>query len=494
LSIAPGSPVHLWLSRQPPWSDFPFVVLTSKRTGRRSAGAATALQRIGNVILLERPLSPDTLHTSVEAAMRARGRQYATRAMLGELAVARDAVDQLNRDLEGRIERRTRELSEANNRLMNEIAERERAQAALLQIQKMEAIGHLTGGIAHDFNNLLHVIGTNLELLSRLNCPPPAIRIVEGARRTVRRGARLTEQLLSFARNRSLVPQATDVHAAIHGMQELLATSVGSRVRIELDLTHPQPVVVMDPSQFEMSILNLAVNARDAMPSGGVIAITTREIPFDVEGQSVPGVRVTVADSGVGIPPALLERVFEPFFTTKAMGSGTGLGLAQVYGFAKQSSGRVDIDSAPEQGTRIHLTFPLATETEKQELEGAEAVPVTPAQRILVVEDDDDVRQSIVDSLELLGHDVSAVASGAAALASLKEAQPTLLIVDYVMPEMDGAELIRRVQDGWPTLPIILATGYADMDKVVDVLGARSILKKPFRVEALAEAVHFAVA
>jgi signal transduction histidine kinase len=494
LSIAPGSPVHLWLSRQPPWSDFPFVVLTSKRTGRRAPNAATSLHLMGNVILLERPLSPDTLHTAVEAAVRARARQYANRAMLAELAVAHDAVERLNRELEDRIESRTRELSMANNRLMNEIAERERAQAALLQVQKMEAMGHLTGGIAHDFNNLLHVIGTNLDLLARLDCPPPAGRIVEGARRTVKRGARLTEQLLSFARNQSLVPQATDVHASVDGMQELLMTSVGSRVRIDLDLVHPRPVALIDPNQLEMAVLNLALNARDAMKEGGAIVISTREVECEREGQVVPGLRLTVADNGAGIPASIIERVFEPFFTTKAMGSGTGLGLAQVYGFAKQSGGHAEIESAPGRGTQVHLIFPLATEALAAETEADGAGLATPSQEILVVEDDDEVRHSIVQSLELLGHRVTAVANGAEALIRLGERQPSLLIVDYVMPGMNGGELIRRVQDAWPTIPIILATGYADMDKVGQVLGARSILKKPFRVDALAEAVHLAVA
>lgn len=494
LSIAAGSPVHLWLSRQPAWSDFPFVVLTSKRTGRRAPNAAASLHLMGNVILLERPLSPDTLHTAVEAAVRARARQYANRAMLAELAVAHDAVERLNRELEDRIESRTRELSMANNRLMNEIAERERAQAALLQVQKMEAMGHLTGGIAHDFNNLLHVIGTNLDLLARLDCPPPAGRIVEGARRTVKRGARLTEQLLSFARNQSLVPQATDIHASINDMQELLLTSVGSRVRIDLALAHPWPVVLLDPNQLEMAVLNLALNARDAMKEGGTIVISTQEADCEREGQVVPGVRVTVADSGAGIPPSIIERVFEPFFTTKAMGSGTGLGLAQVYGLVKQSGGQVGIESAPGQGTQVHLTFPLAAETLAEEDEVDRSSQVTPSQDILVVEDDDEVRQSIVQSLELLGHRVTAVSNGAEALVTLDQRQPSLLIVDYVMPGMNGGELIRRVQDAWPTIPIILATGYADMDKVGQVLGARSILKKPFRVDALAEAVHLAVA
>ncbi|SEL88445.1 His Kinase A (phospho-acceptor) domain-containing protein [Roseateles sp. YR242] len=491
--VAPGDPLDQWLRTQPPWSDFPFVVLTSKRIGRRPLVAATSLQLMGNVVLLERPLSVDSLQSAIEAAVRARSRQYATRSMLAELAVAHDAVEELNKDLEGRIESRTRELSDANNRLMNEIAERERAQTTLLQVQKMEAMGHLTGGIAHDFNNLLHVIGTNLDILARLDCPPQAMRIVEGARRTVRRGARLTEQLLSFARNQSLVPQATNLHAAINGMQELLHTSVGSRVKINVDLSHPHPVAQLDPNQLEMAVLNLSVNARDAMLDGGTITISTSEATLELNHQQVPAVRLSVADSGAGIPPSIIEKVFEPFFTTKAMGRGTGLGLAQVYGFVKQSGGQVHIASTIGQGTDVLLTFPLVSDAQGEELVPTRPSLTTPQQRVLVVEDDDEVRQSIVQSLEVLGHQVTAVSNGLAALSVLREKPPTLLIVDYVMPGMNGAELIRQVQDLWPTLPIILATGYADMDKVGAVLGARFILKKPFHVDALAEAVHFAV-
>ncbi|MDH0865847.1 response regulator [Mitsuaria sp. GD03876] len=495
-SVTPQGPMDLWLRSQPAWSDFPFVVLTRKRAGPRPPNAAASLRLMGNVILLERPLSADSLQSAVETAVRARSRQYATRSMLAELAVAHEAVGKLNRELEGRIESRTRELSDANNRLMNEIAERERAQTTLLQVQKMEAMGHLTGGIAHDFNNLLHVIGTNLDILARLDCPPQAGRVIEGARRTVRRGARLTEQLLSFARNQSLVPQPTDLHASIAGMQELLQTSVGSRVRIELDLRHPHPVARLDPNQLEMAILNLSLNSRDAMPEGGTITITTGEAVIERGGgggEDVPAVRLSLADSGQGIPPSIIEKVFEPFFTTKAMGSGTGLGLAQVYGFAKQSGGVARIASLPGRGTEVGLLFPLVASHLAQEPEPARQGLETPPQRVLVVEDDDEVRQSIVQSLELLGHQVTGVSNGPAALRVLGERPPTLLIVDYVMPGMNGAELIRQVQDGWPTIPIILATGYADMDKVGDSLGARFILKKPFHVDALADAVHLAV-
>lgn len=491
-TVFAGSPLDRWLRSQPSWSDFPFVVLGSKRTGRRPVNALASLQMMGNVILLERPLSPETLHSAVEAAVRARARQYSTRAMLQELSETRDKVGQLNRELEKRIESRTRQLSDANNRLMNEIAERERAQSALLQVQKMEAIGHLTGGIAHDFNNLLHVIGVNLDLLSRIEKTPQATRVVEVARRTVKRGAQLTAQLLAFARAQSLLPSPTDVHALLHDMRELISTSVGSRIELRFDLAHPQAVTLLDPNQLEMSVLNLVLNARDAMQDGGTLTISTQEARIGQEGAVLPAVRLTVADTGNGIPASIQEKVFEPFFTTKPMGSGTGLGLAQVYGFARQSGGDAQIESSAGAGTRIHLLFPLLTDAALKDIEPPPSHAATPRKHILVVEDDQDVRQSIVQGLEVMGHQVTSVSNGEAALASLRESLPDLLIVDYVMPGMNGAELIGHVQTSWPEIPIILATGYADMENVGKVLGAKSILKKPFGMATLTEAVHLA--
>ena len=492
-TVLGGSPLDVWLKSQPPWSDLPFVVLGSKRTGRRPMKALASLHLMGNVILLERPLSPETLRSAIEAAVRARARQYATREMLQELSETRDKITQLNRGLEQRIESRTRELSNANNRLMNEISERERAQTALLQVQKMEAIGHLTGGIAHDFNNLLHIIGVNLDLLLRIEHNPQAVKVVEVARRTVKRGSQLTTQLLAFARTQSLLPRPTDINAQVHGMRELITSSIGSRIQLDFQLDHPRAMALLDPNQLEMSVLNLALNARDAMQEGGTLTISTSEIQAVPGDNPVSGIRLTVADTGGGIPPSIQEKVFEPFFTTKPMGSGTGLGLAQVYGFARQSGGEAQIDSAPGSGTRIHLLFPLLDESQEDALtEPATAVAVTPPKRILVVEDDPDVRQSIVQSLEVMGHAVASVSNGPAALEALEESQPDLLIVDYVMPVMNGAELIGRVQATWPDISIILATGYADMENVGRVLGAKSILKKPFGVATLAEAVHLA--
>jgi signal transduction histidine kinase/CheY-like chemotaxis protein len=494
-TVLPDSPLHQWLKSQPPWSDFPFVVLGSKRTGRRPLNALASLHLLGNVILLERPLSPDTLRSAVEAAVRARTRQYATRSMLSELAEAHARLSEFNSELERRIDVRTHELSQANNRLMNEIGERERAQSALLQAQKLEAIGQLTGGIAHDFNNLLQVIGVNLELLARSNTTPMALRAVEVAQRTVKRGGQLTAQLLAFARSQSLLPRPTEIHTLIAGMCELIGSSIGTRIALRLSLEHPQPVALIDPNQLEMAILNLVLNARDAMPSGGTLTIASSEALLQREGHTVPAIRLSITDTGHGIPASIQEKVFEPFFTTKTRGHGTGLGGAQVYGFAHQSGGEAQIESTVGKGTCIHLLLPLLDQSPHAEPEDAAAEALTPPKRILVVEDDPDVRQSLIESLELMGHRVQAVNTGAAALEALQQGpQPELLIVDYVMPGMNGAELINQVRQSWADIPIILATGYADMDNVARVLGAKSILQKPFGTSALAQAVHGATA
>ncbi|HMA09357.1 MAG TPA: histidine kinase dimerization/phospho-acceptor domain-containing protein, partial [Ramlibacter sp.] len=251
-----------WLASQPSWSDYPFIVLATKQPGRRSAQAIESLHRLGNVILLERPLNAETLASAAAAAVRARKRQYATRQHLEEISQTRTEVERLNSELEARIRDRTRELATANDRLMKEIAERERAQAALTQGQKMEAIGRLTGGIAHDFNNLLHVVNMNLELIRLYAKEEKVMPVVDRARSAARRGAKLTGQLLSFARSQSLLPKLTRVNTLLVGMKDLLEISAGSSIQVEMDLCDEQASVVVDPSQLEMAVLNLAVNSR----------------------------------------------------------------------------------------------------------------------------------------------------------------------------------------------------------------------------------------
>nr|WP_295852830.1 response regulator [uncultured Xylophilus sp.] len=492
--VLQDAPLHRWLQRQPSWSDFPFVVLATRQASRRSAGATASLRKLGNVVLLERPVNAETLSSAVASALRGRARQYATRSHLLELEQTRATVERLNRELEDRIAIRTRELASANDRLMAEISERERAQAALAQAQKMEAVGRLTGGIAHDFNNLLHVVSMNLDLVGRLASEPKVATVAAQAKRAVSRGSKLTAQLLSFARSQSLLPRHTDVNALLQGMQELVAVSVGSAIRVETAL-HDGPVhAVLDANQLEMAVLNLAVNAKDAMPAGGALRIATRVDRLAEGDTALPAgdyLVVSVADEGEGIPQHLLGKVFDPFFTTKPLGSGTGLGLSQVYGFAQQSGGLARVSSPPGDGTTVEMLFPLAREEDAAPPEATAPAPAAPVGpfHILVVEDDTDVRRVIVESLQLAGHRVTAAADGPDGLQALEAARPDLLLVDYAMPGMTGAEVIEYARLRFPGLPVILATGYADMAEVGRVLGTQSVLIKPFDIATLSRAV-----
>jgi signal transduction histidine kinase/ActR/RegA family two-component response regulator len=488
-----------WLAAQPSWSDFPFIVLATKQPGRRSAEAIDTLHSLGNVILLERPLNAETLLSAADAAVRARRRQYATRQHLAELSRTREEVERLNGQLEARILERTRELASANDRLMKEIAERERAQAALTQVQKMEAIGRLTGGIAHDFNNLLHVVNMNLELISLYAKEEKVKPVVERAKSAARRGSKLTGQLLSFARSQSLLPRLTNVNRLLLGMKDLVEISVGAGVQVNLELCDDQPSVVVDASQLEMAVLNLAVNSRDAMPEGGTLTISTcRHEREEADEDLPPGayVVVRVTDTGGGIPPQLLSKVFDPFFTTKPLGSGTGLGLSQVYGFARQSGGIASIHSQVGKGTTVELFFPAASadaQVPAEQMQAPEVPPPVEPRHILVVEDDPDVRRVIVECLGLIGYTVSEAPNGTEGLAAIASSKPDLLVVDYAMPDMTGAEVISKARAMVGELPVILATGYADMAAVERLAGKPAILRKPFDINSLGAAVASAL-
>jgi signal transduction histidine kinase/CheY-like chemotaxis protein len=489
----PEAPLRAWLTAQPSWSDFPFIVLASRDAGMRSRQALRLLQTLGNAFVLERPVHTETLARAADAAVRARARQYATRLNLHQLEDTRAEVERLNAELEERIAARTRELAGANDRLMAEIAERERAQAALIQVQKMEAIGRLTGGIAHDFNNLLHVVNMNLDLVARVARDERVLGIAARAKGAVGRGAKLTGQLLSFARNQSLLPRLTDVKALLDGMRELVAVSVGPAIQVELQLCDEPAWAVLDANQLEMAVLNLAVNARDAMPSGGRLVVSTRVAPRGDEAQSEgEHVVVSVADDGMGIAPHLLNKVFDPFFTTKPVGSGTGLGLSQVYGFVHQSGGVTALRSEERVGTVVEMLFPASQERGEVVHENIGVqVRANDAKRrkVLVIEDDAEVRRAIVESLSMLGYIVTEAADGASGLLALKAARHDLLVVDYAMPGLNGAEVIAQAREIVGDMPVILATGYADMAQVGRVLGTQSILIKPFDISTLANAV-----
>ncbi|WP_286611762.1 response regulator [Variovorax jilinensis] len=486
------------LEQQSPWSDYPFVVLAARHTVRRTDRARSALRELSNLVLLERPVNPDTLASAAQSALRARQRQYLTRKHLAELQTSKLNVEQANDALESRIAERTADLASANDRLMREILERERVENSLVQNQKMEALGRLTGGIAHDFNNLLHVVNLNLQLIERLKVQEDRVRnYARRAKEAVDRGSRLTAQLLSFARTQSLVPKLHDVNELIGNMAELISISVGAHVRLSLAFCAEPAYVVVDAAQMEMAILNLSVNARDAMPQGGTLEIHTTIAPSDSpegsDGLARPlgSVDVAVRDTGTGIAANLLGKVFDPFFTTKQH-SGTGLGLSQVYGFTRQSGGEAVVESEVGAGTTVRLRFPLAPAPAGASAEHAvvgQATAMAVKAEILVVEDDPGVRRSMVECLQVLGFRVRQAADGAEGLIELEKSRPDLLLVDYLMPRMNGAELIERAQAMYGDIPILLATGYADMNAVERLIGPHSVLAKPFDLDTLGKAV-----
>ena len=342
-----------WVARQAAWSDLPFIVLTSHREQPAvAAWRRNLVAALRNVSLLERPIQPITLMSAVQSALRARRRQYEIRTLI-------EAREQTAQQLERLVVERTRALAESNEQLRVEMAERARVEETLRQAQKIEAIGRLTGGVAHDFNNLLMVISGGLDMLDRQADPARRRRLMDGMIQAAQRGASLTRQLLAFSRRQELRPEPVDIARQIGGMRELLDRSLRGDVHVMFDFPDTLWPVEVDPGELELVVLNLAVNARDAMPTGGTIVVRGENLP-NWKDDEVAGdyVRLSVVDTGTGMTDDVRLRVFEPFFTTKDIGKGSGLGLAQVYGFAKQSRGSVCIDSEVGRGTAIALYLP----------------------------------------------------------------------------------------------------------------------------------------
>jgi signal transduction histidine kinase/ActR/RegA family two-component response regulator len=433
---------------------------------------------------------------------RGRRRQYQARAVLADrvrtahsLRQSQDALVQLNETLEARIDERTRALAQANDRLMNEVIERERVQQAMIQFQKMEAVGRLTGGIAHDFNNLLNVVQGSMDLILLTSSDESAKKRAEIALRACQRGGKLTSQLLAFSRNQSLDLRPANVRGLFDGVRELVATSLGSSIELRFEVDPQVDSVLADANQMEMALLNLAINARDAMPGGGELVFqAARAVPPDGVLPADSYVRISVADSGEGMSADVAARVFEPFFTTKGVGKGTGLGLSQVYGMAQQSGGAARIVSERGVGTTVEIWLRAANGADDTRAAARQAAPAPRAgARILVVEDDDFVRGSMVESLEALGHQVAQAADGETGLRELWRARPDLVITDYLMPGITGAELIERARRDFPALPMIIATGYADMKAIEQVIEDDMVLRKPFQLSELAARVERAL-
>ena len=398
---------------------------------------------------------------------------------ISERKLAELALRELNETLEQRVEEAIRERKEAEEQLR--------------QSQKMEAVGRLTGGIAHDFNNLLSAVMGNLELLQSRVSDPKAERLVGNALKAVNRGAKLTSQLLAFSRLQALSLKPIAVNRVIEGLDELLRRSVGPTVDIKLELSPAVNAAMGDANQLELAILNLAINARDAIEDGGSIVIGTAMAP-DEAGQGLdpgPYVVISVRDTGSGMPEEVRQRAFEPFFTTKGLGKGTGLGLSQVYGIARQSGGTVTIDSEVGSGTTISIFLPAANEAGMTADDDASPQfwPVGNGQAVLVVDDDPDVRGYVVECLATLGYRPAAAADGAEALAYLDTSETDAMIVDYAMPGMTGAELAAIATARRPGLPIIFATGYADTMALQEALKNAPVLRKPFRMGQLATVV-----
>ncbi|MDR3530600.1 MAG: ATP-binding protein [Rhodopila sp.] len=389
---------------------------------------------------------------------------------------------------------------QAKDRLLQQIAEREKAEGALRQAQRIEAIGQLTGGVAHDFNNLLTVVLGNVDILQRRGGGDDGNGVVAARLSAIRsaaeRGATLTGHLLAFARRQPLMPKAVDLNATIRGMRDLLDSALGVRVHAHFVLADDLWPAMVDQSQIELVILNLVINARDAMQDGGVVTIETAnhrrtETPGTDGPPAGDYVGITVRDTGTGIPPDILARVFEPFFTTKPPGGGSGLGLSQVFGTARQSGGEVRIESEFGRGTAVTVDLPRATimplrasgDRRETPLKGTNAT-------ILLVDDDDPVRAVTAAMLRELGYNVRDVDSGEAALAALKQDVGTdILLTDLVMSGMNGSQLATAAKAQRPDVSIVFISGYADEIEDTLILGDR-LIRKPFRAADLHRAIE----
>ena len=607
--------VFVWLDAQQPWSDFPFIVLATRQAGRRTQSAAELLRRLGNVVLLERPINAETLTSAVVSSLRARRRQYQARQHLLERERAQEQLRLANEELERRVAERTREVETAHETLafaldaagmsswdidyvagthrrsprfdavfgyagtgqswdretflahvvdedretaeeafasvpktgrldlecrirradgaVRWIAMRGRVKSgeadrperiagilmdrtdqhvteeALRQAQKMEAIGQLTGGVAHDFNNLLTVIVGGLDMMLRRPDQPDRVkRLAEAAMGAARRGEQLTQQLLAFSRRQMLRPQTLNPNRLLLDFRPLAERAATGAVELAFDLDPALDPIRIDPAQFESAVLNLIVNARDALEGRGGharIAVTSRNVRLGtaaVADRGVPPgpyVVISVTDTGSGIPPDKLQRVFEPFFTTKEVGKGTGLGLSQVYGFTRSAKGFAQIESEVGKGTTVSLYFPRSTDPAGEEI-GPGPVGAIPLRRagegetVLLVEDDEQVLGMAVESLEELRYRVIVTRNAAEALEHLHGVERIdILFSDVVMPGgMNGSQLAVEARRVRPDIKILLTSGYvANLDEgQVIGQGELPVLNKPYRRDELARSLR----
>ena len=439
----------------------------------------------GAVDYLPVPLIPELMRAKVK--------------VFAELYRKTRELERLNAELERRVVDRTAELALANARLEQRVEERTRErEAALAQVhemQKMESLGQLTGGVAHDFNNLLMAVTANLELLrKRLPNDSDFSRLIDGALAGAERGSTLTKRMLAFARRQELKPKSVQLKALIENMEDLLKRSVGPLVSISTSIDRQLPAVLVDPHQLELALINLALNARDAMPNGGEVVIAAHRAQSGLQPLELTDgdyVSLLVSDTGVGMDETTLSRAIEPFFTTKGVGKGTGLGLSMVQGVVAQSGGALQIQSEVGQGTQVHLWLPVdhsgivAAQGQSKNIVSSETQPI----QIVLVDDDPLILSTTAAMLEDLGHIVTPVSSGAEALDVLRTMASMVQVVvsDYAMPGFNGLQLARLIHKQWPWLSVILASGYAEHIDSSD--SALERLSKPYSQADMAECI-----
>ncbi len=429
-------------------------------------------------------------------------------ALYAELETQAMWLREAGATLESQVAVRTAELAEANDRLRAEAAERERMEADLRQSQKMEAVGQLTGGIAHDFNNLLTGIIGSLDLMKVRMAKGQTTgldRYMDGALTSANRAAALTHRLLAFARRQPLDPTPTDANALIVGMTDLLRRTISEAIELKLDAPEDLWLTLCDPHQLENAILNLAINARDAMPHGGTLEIQTcngnvTDAPWrKTTEMSAEYIRIRVADTGVGMPPDVIAKAFDPFFTTKPIGQGTGLGLSMIYGFALQSNGHAQIESEVGKGTAITLFLPRCVGRPSALQDKAAAIEMQwgDGETVLVVEDEQVVRDLIVEALLELGYKALQATDGLAGLRILESAERVdLLVTDVGLPVLNGRQLADHARVRRPDLKVLFMTGYAETAaSSASFLGSgMAMMTKPFAVDAFMQRVRAMIA
>ena len=453
-------PLLRFIEQQPAWSDLPIVLLTHHGGAEQNPASRFGTQ-LGNVTFLERPFHPVTLISLVSTALRGRRRQYEARDRLVDLYQSELRLKNTLETLEQQVDERTTQLRHNEE--------------ALRQSQKMEAVGQLTGGIAHDFNNMLTGIIGSLELLRRRlarGCTEDLDGLIDLGVTSANRAAGLTHRLLAFSRRQSLDSKPVEMNTLVRSMGELLQRSINESIQLNMQLHDPLWVAEADPNQLESALLNLVLNARDAMPDGGTLAVKTFNQHLDTAFTEAHGnlqagdyVVLSVVDNGCGMPQATISRAFDPFFTTKPIGQGTGLGLSMIYGFSKQSRGHVTIQSAVGNGTTVNLYLPRfrGDLTQSQPTQVPHAPEAKAGETVLIVEDDPAVRVLVSAVLSELGYAFVEAGDADSAVPILdSEQRIDLLISDVGLPGMNGRQLAEIGRQYRPELKVLFITGYAE--------------------------------